>query len=321
MNTDLRKAADIAINTCMGVKKTETVLIVCDEPCREIGYELFNSAKNSSFETVLCEIEPRNSNGEEPPEQVSELLKSFDVALIPTSRSLSHTDARREASKNGVRIATLPGITTDSMVRTLSADYNKIAVLSRKVAEILTIGKSVNIKTDKGTGITLNIEGRSGLPDTGLNHSRGNFSNLPAGEAYIAPMENISAGNIVFDGSMAGIGILNDENIIVRVKDGLAWGFDGGECAKRLHSIMEPFGEAAFNVAELGIGTNDKAVISGNVLEDEKVLGTIHIAFGDNKSMGGTVGVASHLDGVITAPTITVDGKIIMEKGVLRIDS
>ena len=72
-------------------------------------------------------------------------------------------------------------------------------------------------------------------------------------------------------------------------------------------------------MAELGIGTNDNAVISGNVLEDEKVLGTVHIAFGDNKSMGGNIGVASHLDGVITSPTVSVDGKVIMEKGVLRI--
>lgn len=319
MEKSLKKSADIAINTCMGVKKTESVLVICDEPCRQIGYELFHSAKNSSREAVLCEIRPRSSNGEEPPKQVSELLKSFDVALIPTSKSLSHTDARREASKCGVRIATLPGITTDSMLRTLSADYNRIAVLSRKLAGILTSGKSVNIKTDKGTDITLAIDGRSGLPDTGLNHEKGNFSNLPAGEAYIAPIENSSSGVIVFDGSMAGIGILNNENITVRVKDGLATSFEHGEKAKKLYSIMEPFGQDAFNVAELGIGTNDNAVISGNVLEDEKVLGTVHIAFGDNKSMGGNIGVASHLDGVITSPTVSVDGKVIMEKGVLRI--
>jgi leucyl aminopeptidase (aminopeptidase T) len=68
-------------------------------------------------------------------------------------------------------------------------------------------------------------------------------------------------------------------------------------------------------VAELGIGTNDKALITGNVLEDEKAIGTVHIAFGDNKSMGGKIRVASHLDGVIMDPTVYVDGNLIMKDG------
>jgi leucyl aminopeptidase (aminopeptidase T) len=55
------------------------------------------------------------------------------------------------------------------------------------------------------------------------------------------------------------------------------------------------------------------------VLEDEKAIGTVHIAFGDNKSMGGTIRVASHLDGVIMEPTVSVDGETIMEKGKLLI--
>ena len=95
------------------------------------------------------------------------------------------------------------------------------------------------------------------------------------------------------------------------------WGRDAA--GEKLYSIMEPFGKLAFNVAELGIGTHDKAQITGDVLEDEKAIGTVHIAFGDNKSMGGTIRVASHLDGVIMEPTVSVDGETIMEKGKLLI--
>ncbi|MEM4409645.1 MAG: hypothetical protein QXI19_12975, partial [Candidatus Caldarchaeum sp.] len=94
----------------------------------------------------------------------------------------------------------------------------------------------------------------------------------------------------------------------------------GGAAARKLLSIMEPHGTLAFNIAELGIGTNDVARVRGNLLEDEKALGTAHIAFGDNKSMGGTVRVASHLDGVILKPTITIDGRKIMDGGTLLID-
>lgn len=319
MKTELRQAAETAVTTCMGVGDDETVLIICDEPCRQIGFELWRSAKEFAGESLYCEIEPRTSNGEEPPPAVAGLLGSVDVALIPTSKSLSHTDARREASKRGVRIATLPGINEQTMIRTINTDYHRIAELSQMLAEVLSSASLINIKTEKGTDLDLCIEGRDGKADTGINHERGSFSNLPAGEAYVAPVEDRASGRIVYDGSMAGIGLLGDEVIVVEVTDGFATDFSGGDSAERLYRLIEPFGRAGFNIAELGIGTNEKAMITGYVLEDEKVLGTIHIALGDNKSMGGNIGVPSHLDGVITEPTVSADGKVIMEKGMLRL--
>jgi len=82
---------------------------------------------------------------------------------------------------------------------------------------------------------------------------------------------------------------------------------------------VDKHGQAGRNIAELGIGTNDQAKITGLILEDEKVMGTVHIALGDNMSMGGTVSVQSHLDGLIKKPTVYLDGRVIMEKGNLLI--
>jgi leucyl aminopeptidase (aminopeptidase T) len=308
-------AAMIAVKDCMGVKQGESVLVITDEPLRKIGYALWEAARGLGAEAMITEIIPRKSNGEEPPPPVAEFMKLMDVALIPTSKSLSHTESRRNASKVGVRIATLPGINEDMMVRTLNADYELIAERSDKIAGIISRGANVRITTEKGTDINLVIEGREGHSDTGLNHNLGDFSNLPAGEAYVAPMEGKSSGVVVFDGSMAGVGKLRDEVIRVKVEEGFATEIRGGKGAEKLLSIMKPFGKLAFNLAELGIGTHDKALITGSVLEDEKAIGTIHIAFGDNKSMGGTVRVASHLDGVVMKPTVSVDGKVIMEEG------
>lgn len=319
MNSDLLSASNIALFDCMDLKKDEKFLVLTDGPCREIGFSLWSAAKEAGIEAVITEIVPRNSHGEEPPQEIREFMKGFDVILIPTSKSLSHTDSRREASKHGVRIATLPGISKETMIRALNADYKKIAEKSSRIAEVLSEGKEVRIFTDKGTDLTLYTEGRDGFADTGLNHNKGDFSNLPAGEGYIAPLENRAHGRIVFDGSMSGVGILEDEIIDITVEAGFATIFSGGKAAQQLKSIMDPHGKAAFNLAELGIGTNDKALVVGNILEDEKALKTIHIAFGDNKSMGGNVRVASHLDGVIFNPTLKVDGKTILENGELLI--
>jgi leucyl aminopeptidase (aminopeptidase T) len=312
----LFKAAQVAMSNCMALKKGESVLVITDEPERKVGYVLWEAAKELASEAMVLEILPRSSNGEEPPEMVAKLMKEFDVLMIPTSKSMSHTNARREACEAGVRCATLPGILEDTMERTLNADYNQIAKRSIKLAEIVNQGRTAKVTTPAGTDITMTIEGRECYADTGLMHNPGDFSNLPAGEAYVAPVEGTANGIIVIDGAMVG---KVKRPIKIVVNDGYATQISGDQSAEELEKILEPFGQPGRNVAELGIGTNHKAEIVGSVLEDEKVMGTVHMALGDNKSMGGNVSVPSHLDGILLRPTVWIDDKKIMENGELKI--
>ena len=136
----------------------------------------------------------------------------------------------------------------------------------------------------------------------------------PTGEAYLAPLEGLSNGVVVVDGSIAGVGMMS-QPLRIAVENGYATDISGGPEAQKLISLLEPHGKDARTVAEFGIGTNDKAILTGIILEDEKVMGTIHIAFGDNKSMGGSVRVASHLDGLVKAPTVWFDEVKVMEDG------
>lgn len=311
---ELASAARVAVRDCMGVRAAERVLVVTDESERTIGYALWNAAKELGCEVFLVEMLPRKTNGEEPPREVAELMKRVDVVLCPTSKSLTHTDARRAASDGGTRIATLPGVTEEIMVRCMNADYKKIASRTRKLCEMLEKTGEIRVVAPGGTDVTLPIAGRHAHASSGLFTERGQWGNLPTGESYLAPLEGKSHGTVVVDGSMAGIGMMR-EPIRIVVKDGYAEEIDGGADARRLLELLQPHGRDARNVAEFGIGTNDKAVLTGNILEDEKVMGTIHIAFGDNKSMGGTVRVASHLDGLIKDPTVWFDGRAIMKDG------
>lgn len=315
----LDKASIIAIRDCMGAQPNESVLIVTDEYKKKIGYNLFKNAKQLGHESLFVEMKSRNMHGEEPPKQVAELMKMFDVVLCPTAKSLTHTNARREASALGSRIATFPGITEEIMIRGLNADYKKIAALTIKLTDILTNTKIVRVTAPNGTDITMDISGRSGHASKGLFHAKGESGNLPTGEAYLAPVEGKSNGVFVVDGSMAGIGMIKSKPIRIEVKDGLAVNIFGSAQAKKLNSILEKYGEPGRNIAEFGIGTNDKAKLSGLLLEDEKVMGTIHIALGDNKSMGGNVNVPVHLDGVVKKPTVFFDGSMIMKNGKLLV--
>jgi aminopeptidase len=310
----LQKAAMIAVKDCMGVKENEQVMVLTDEGKKNLGVAIWEAAKKLNSEAILVEMKPRKTNGEEPPAAIATMMAAADVVLCPTTKSVTHTNARRSACDKGVRITTLPGITEEMMIRCLNADYNKIADLSNKLKAILDPVKVIRVTSKKGTDITLPKEGRNATADTGIVVEKGAFSNLPAGETFIAPLEGTSNGVIIIDGAMSGVGLVKKE-IKVIVKDGYAVEFIGGAEAKALEKLIEPHGLPGRNIAEFGIGTNYKAKLTGNILEDEKVMGTIHIAFGDNKSMGGVVSVPSHLDGLIKNPTVEADGVIIMKDG------
>jgi len=318
ISPELYSASLIAVRDCMGAGAGERVLVVTDAPLRTIGYALRQAAQDLGTEVLLVEMLPRRTNGEEPPKAVAELMTMVDVVLCPTSKSLTHTDSRRAASAKGVRVATLPGVTEEVMVRCMNADYRQIADRTFKVCARLEKAATVRVTAPGGTDITMPIKGRTAHASSGLFREKGLWGNLPTGEAYLAPLEGQSNGVVVVDGSMAGVGMTASPIRIV-VKDGYATEITGGTEAARLRALLEPHGKDAYTVAEFGIGTNDKAILTGLILEDEKVMGTIHIAFGDNKSMGGSVRVASHLDGLVKQPTVWLDGTMIMADGKLLV--
>jgi leucyl aminopeptidase (aminopeptidase T) len=259
---------------------------------------------------------PRKNSGEEPPAPIAQLMSESNVVLCPTTKSLSHTKARRIASARGARIASLPTITKEMVVRCLTADYGSIAALTKHVAAKLSRGSKFKVQSELGTRLELERQARNVGADTGLLTRSGEFGNLPAGEAFFAPMEGTANGKIIFDGSVADVGILI-EPIELLVEHGVARIVSTSAAARELERYLSAHGPEAYNIAELGVGTNDRAIVSGHILEDEKVLGTVHIALGNNAGMGGTVNVPIHLDGLIRKATLYVDGELVLDKGTL----
>lgn len=307
------RSIDSILLDCMGLKPEESLLVVTDPTRRPIADALVVRARELGAETMLMEMSERETNGSEPPAAVAAAMAACDVCIAPTTKSASHTAARKAANAKGVRVATMPQITEDMLGRTMAADYKEVARRSRAVADALTAGSEVRITSPQGTDVTFSIEGREGISDDGDLTAPGSFGNLPAGEGFIAPVEGKANGVIVFDGSVWPIGLL-EKPILVEIEDGYAVDFSGARADEWLRT-MEPHGDAALAVAELGIGTNEAATVTGNVLEDEKIMGTIHVAFGDNHTFGGTNRVSSHQDGIVLQPTLAIDGKVLVDDG------
>ena len=320
MKEELLAAARTAVVDCVGLRSGETCLVLTDPARDHIGRALWEVARDLAREALLVVMTERSRDGEEPPAAVAELMAQMDVVLAATNHSLTHTKARRAACAAGARVATLPGILESTMVRCLNADYQAIAARTERVAARLTEANEIRVRTAAGTDLRFRVDGIAALASTGLIREPGAFGNLPSGEAYLRPREGTANGRVVVDGSMASIGDLTGTPpIVLTVAEGMVTRIEGGQTACALDDTLRALGAAAYTLAEFGVGTNDAARIVGNILEDEKVLGTIHIALGNNVSMGGSVTVPIHLDGVVLAPTVELDGEPLLLAGDLLV--
>jgi leucyl aminopeptidase (aminopeptidase T) len=307
---ELERAVEGVVGRCLGVGEGENVVVVVDSGTRDIGEALRSGAAAAGAEAVLCVMDPRDVDGQEPPPAVAAALAACEVFIAPTSRSLSHTRARKAASENGARGATLPGVTADLLARLMSADLDTLAQRSQALAELLTAADEARFTCPRGSDFRMDLSGREGMPDDGRLTDRGAFGNLPCGEGFIAPLSG--EGRFVV-ASLAGIGLETGENTLI-VENGHLVEAAGPE-AEQLLATLRAAGEQGTNLAELGVGTNEKATLTGNVLEDEKILGTVHVAFGASAGIGGTVSVPVHLDSVVLDPTLDIGGTRVIEAG------
>ncbi len=312
---ELKEIAKNVMISCMGVKSSESVLIVTDDSRLSIGEALYEGAKELGCEAMLTVMKERSVAGEEPPAAVAAAMKAADVVLCPTAKSLTHTNAKIAAQKAGSRVATMPGITAEMFSQgAMTADYTKVEALTAAVADLLTEAKTAVILKD-GLKLTLNLEGRSGVRSPGVYRNPGECGNLPSGEGYIAPLEDGVSGETIVDGSMVGIGKL-DSPLHITIKDGKLVSITG-EKSEKLDILFA--NDRNRTVAELGIGTNEAAILNGIILEDEKVYGTVHIAFGTNTSFGGVNKADCHMDGIILRPTLYLDDKLVIRDGVFQL--
>jgi leucyl aminopeptidase (aminopeptidase T) len=315
--SDLERAVHAVIHDCMGVKEGEEVLVIANPSTLGMAERLRAEAGRAGADGVLALMADRPTDGAEPPAAIAAAMAKANVVLAPTVKSLSHTAARREANEAGTRIATLPQVTEETLARVMSADMDALSARCKAVADILDAGSEAHLTCANGSDLRLSLEGRKGLPDDGNLRGAGAFGNLPCGEGFISPLEGATEGTLVVDGTITILGI-PEEPTRLTVEGGhlrAATGQAGGT----LMEALTAHGEGGTNVAELGIGTNEKAILSGNLIEDEKILGTAHVAFGANAAIGGTVQVPIHIDCVVMRPDVTVDGEPLIRAGELLV--
>lgn len=294
------------------------------EPPEELWHSAFGekSVKELKTSGLLNPLLSKEITGEQL-KKAEALIKKHGSSSVKaviglSNYSTSHTRFRDLLTRVcGCRYASMPLFDVSMLEGAMNIDWKALAKRTAAVSKIVNKAEAVEIKTPNGTHLKLSKTGRKAHADTGLITKPGSFGNLPAGEVYLAPLEGTANGKLVIE--WAPTRALASP-ITITVKKGLAIAVSGDEPYADI--LREKLIERKDNrnIAELGIGTNDRARRPDNILESEKILGTIHIALGDNSSFGGTVKTPFHQDFVFFKPTLALldkngDKTILMKNG------
>jgi len=182
-------------------------------------------------------------------------------------------------------------------------------------------GDDVLITAPIGTHITAKVTGRKSLPQYGRSLVPGQSSSPPDIECAIGALDGTMNGVVYIDGSIPHprLGLIT-EPIRIEIKGSKVVDISGGKQAEILSDVLKGFNDPkAYHVGEIGIGMNPACELTGRMLEDEGCYGTVHFGFGDDRGFQGTNSCPLHLDLVFRAPTLSVDGKVILDSGVLTV--
>jgi 2,5-dihydroxypyridine 5,6-dioxygenase len=306
----------------LNVRPGESVLIVVDTETDALCWQALAAAGSAHGAAVTVALSrPVEAHGHEPPAAVAAAMFASDHVMLCTTRALAHSAAAKRCQLEGRTIFFMEEITPAMLSRGATLrDYEEMQELGRRVMEAWTRASTVHVSTDEGTDFRASVEGREGLFIAGKafkSESLGMCScAFPDGEAVIAPVEGSGNGVVVFDTTAHAVGRLR-EPMRLTVVDGVVVEIEGGPEAETWRRILEEQDdpESWKFPAEIAIGLNPKAQVTGSLREDKKLLGSCHMAVGTNADFGGTVKAKVHMDGLMRYPTVRLDDALAVEGG------
>jgi leucyl aminopeptidase (aminopeptidase T) len=258
-------------------------------------------------------IPPTGAHGAQLPEPVVAALRTSDVFFLPSTFSQTHTDGRIQAIKAGARGCTMCEITEDCLCgSTVTADYEELDRLGRRLGEVLSGTHEVRITTPRGTDFRGQVTLRPVQYETGLFRNSGEFGAFPNSEINISPIEGTAEGKAVIDVRIMNVGVVKSAPVTIYMKDGEVVRAEGGPYAEQFWEIMQGYHDrTALNVAEFGIGLNHLGRLYGSNLEDLGRLGNFHIGIGSNYAIGGSIKAPCHVDVIGRYASIEFDGRLV----------
>ena len=232
------------------------------------------------------------------PKKIADSISRYNLVIAMTQFSASTTlvPLCRKISSN-TRCASMPEVDRRMEETAFKADYKKVRKYAITIKEMLKNSIGADVLFSTGDSLYIDFRNRNPEADTGDCTKPGKFINFPSGEGCITPYEAVQ-DEIQEFGESKTEGImpvdLDGELVKFQIKNNKIVNVIG--CGKKADEMRNFFNQnyTRRNIAELGIGCNPNAVITGNVLEDEKV--GLHIAYGMSSHLGGKIKSDMHQD-------------------------
>ena len=315
---ELQRCARIAVEKCGNVKPGERVLVVTDT-MRDlsVAQALMAAAVAADAQPVLTVMPARRSTPQEPPSAVLGAMQACDLAFLYTTYSMTHSSARVQAQKAGARVISMPGVTEDGFLRTMSVDMDRLVSLTNRVADRVASARTARVTTALGTDMTYKL-GHPVATLDGMVQKPGDLDTFPPGLFLSVPQLGSASGVAVVDGAITQIGRVSAPVTMTFERGRLTKTTGGSEAARLTQLLASLDDDNAYSFAAWGIGTNAGAALLGEdpSFEGERVFGWTHVSTGSNATFpGGTVQAKIHLDGLISQPTIYLDDQMILRDG------
>jgi leucyl aminopeptidase (aminopeptidase T) len=317
----LMRGARILVDTCLGVKPGEQVLIVTDTNKGHIAELLASAAIERGAETIIAVMTPRKAHAQEPPSTIASAMQAADAILAPLTYSITHSKAARQALAAGARIVNLPGVTEEVFLDgSLEVDFLRLEPLVKKLADLLSRASLLEVSTPLGTNFTATLDHRPAVAQTGVCRERGTFAPPPCVMASVAPVEGTAEGIVIVDGAAVPGGLATEPFRVV-FAEGRLQSIEGGKEARVFKDLLASYGDPnVYCPVQLGLGMNPKAKLGRNLLEDEGEYGTFHVGMGEGRTFGSSISAAAHVDLIVRNPTLKLNGKIVFDQGQLVFD-
>ena len=310
---------DTVLDSCLRVRSGEEVLLLTDEgTAPDVVAGLVEGISSRGAVPLVARMPVPFIPGEEPPQAVAAALLSTGAAIELTSLFVGSSRARQKASAAGVRYLAMPGVELGTFREggPLTVDFDSQREVARAVGVAWDRGSTFRLTSTAGTDLRGSIRNRPGRVLDGIARADGQYMAPPDIEAGTAPVEETTTGVAVIDGDLLfmGEGPLA-EPVVMHFAEGRMVGVEGTYRYRLLEMVARCDDDRMDNLAEVSMGLNPLGTICSVPMETESALGTAHIALGNSIAYGGTVNAAAHLDCVMAAATLEVDGRMVISDG------
>ena len=343
MSTDpaFHAGARTIVQRCLGMEPNQQLVILLDETTIEPGVVIAEAAESLGVSHTVLLVPsavqrriPMHSDLSLLAQGVAREARAILTCINSTPECLPFRDRILETHWTArTRIGHMPGATLE-VLKLADVDFEQLVGNCRCMEVAMARGQTLDLVTVASGGqahtLAVDIGGWERLPvaSDGVI-SDGAWGNVPSGETYIAPIEDSARGSVVVNGSIPGLVIEPDSEIVLHFEYGRLTRIEPSDspAARWLHKTQiqraQDLGDPNWsNLAEIGVGMNPAVEsLTGNMLFDEKAAGTIHIALGSNTFMGGTINASIHCDMVGKGSSLMIDGKTIVDRGHLRYEA